>query len=162
MILKTERLNLRAAVQDDLQDLFAIYSDPRAMRYWSTAPHGSPARTQENLDRLIACPDTRFIIEMDNQAIGTAGMNQEDEIGFILHPDFWRKGIVTEAMTAIIPYLFATTEAKRLWADADPHNLASVNCLKKLGFHETHRKKNTFLINGVWSDSVYLALQRPA
>ncbi|MFT7146477.1 MAG: ribosomal-protein-alanine N-acetyltransferase [Yoonia sp.] len=54
MTLRTKRLILRAALQDDLMDLYAVFSDLRAMAYWSTAPHDSPARTQQNLDRLIA------------------------------------------------------------------------------------------------------------
>jgi ribosomal-protein-alanine N-acetyltransferase len=172
MTLKTKRLILRAAKQDDLHDLFAIFSDPLAMRYWSTAPHDSPERTQQNLDRLIASAEKQlvyFVIEMNGRAIGTAGgtaigtagMHKDNEIGFLLHPRYWRQGIVTEAMQAIIPYLFEKTDVKELTADADPRNIASVNLLKSLGFQETHRAQNTFCINGVWSDSVYLALPRP-
>jgi len=163
-MLKTERLILRAAVQDDLMDLYTIFSDPRAMRYWSTAAHDSPERTQQNLDRLIASAHKRltyFVIEMDGRAIGTAGMHKDDEVGFLLHPDYWRQGIVTEAMNAIIPHLFATTDVLRLTADADPRNAASVGMLKSLGFVETGRAANTYCIAGVWSDSVYFALPRP-
>ncbi|MFA8442579.1 GNAT family N-acetyltransferase [Yoonia sp.] len=165
MPLVTERLILRAAKQCDLMDLYAIFSDPRAMRYWSTPPHDSPARTQENLDRLIASAGrmlTYFVIEMDGRVIGTAGMHKADEVGFLLHPDYWRQGIVTEAMTAIIPYLFTVTNHAQLTADADPRNAASVGLLQSLGFRETHRAERTFCINGEWSDSVYFALQRPS
>ena len=165
MNLITKRLILRAAKQDDLMDLYAIFSDSRAMRYWSTPPHESPERTQENLDRLIASRRnllTYFVIEMDGRAIGTAGMHKTDEVGFLLHPDYWRQGIVTEAMNAIIPYLFDVSDHAQLTADADPRNAASVGILKSLGFQETHRAKNTFCINGECSDSVYFALQRPS
>lgn len=163
-MLKTERLILRAAVQNDLMDLYAIFSDRRAMQFWSTPPHKSPERTQKNLDRLMASAKERltyFVIEKDGRAIGTAGMHKDDEIGFLLHPDYWRQGIVTEAMNAIIPHLFETTSVARLTADADPRNTASVGMLKSLGFQETGRAKNTFCIEGVWSDSVYFALPRP-
>ena len=165
MTLVTERLILRAAKQDDLMDLYAIFSDPRAMRYWSTLPHDSPAQTQQNLDRLIASAEqqlTYFVIERDKRVIGTAGMHKSNEVGFLLHPDHWRQGIMTEAMTAIIPYLFAVTDHAELTADADPENAASVGILQSLGFQETHRAKRTFFIDGVWSDSVYFALQRPS
>lgn len=164
MTLRTERLILRAARQDDLMVLYAVFSDRRAMAYWSTGPHDSPARTQQNLDRLIAPGQetlTYFVIEMDRRAIGTAGMYQSDEVGFLLHPDYWRQGIVTEAMRAIVPYLFEVTEHSELTADVDTDNAASVTLLKSLGFHETHRAKSTFCIEGVWSDSVYFALPRP-
>jgi len=165
MMLETNRLILRAAKANDLMDLHAIFRSPEAMKYWSTAPHDSPAHTQENLTGMIESAAERlvyFVIEMNGRVIGTAGVHKDDEVGFILHPDHWRQGIVTEAMSAIIPHLFAVTDVERLTADADPLNEASVNCLKKLGFTETHREKNTFFINGVWSDSVYLSLPRPA
>lgn len=165
MMLKTNRLILRAAKADDLMDLHAVFCSHKAMEFWSTPPHCSPARTQENLTRMIESAAKRlvyFVIEMNGRVIGTAGMHKDDEVGFILHPDHWRQGIVTEAMGAIIPHLFAVTDVERLTADADPLNEASVNCLKSLGFTETHREKNTFFINGVWSDSVYLARPRPA
>jgi ribosomal-protein-alanine N-acetyltransferase len=163
-MLKTNRLTLRAAVQSDLNDLFAIYSDPRAMKYWSTAPHVSPARTQKNLDWMIKSAHGQlvfFVIETGGHVIGTAGMHGDNEVGFILHPDYWRKGIVTEAMKAVIPYLFDTIDVDHLTADADPLNVASIDCLKNLGFHVSGTAKNTFCINDVWSDSVYFTLQRP-
>ncbi len=162
-MLKTKRLILRAARPDDLDDLFAIYSDPRAMRYWSTAPHHDKATTQGNLDRLIASAQDRlvyFVFEHQARVIGLGGMHKDDEIGFLLHPDFWRQGFVREAMETIIPYLFETTDVTQLTADADPNNAASVGLLKALGFTETHRAKNTFCIDGVWSDSVYFARSR--
>ncbi len=115
------------------------------------------------LDRWVANAAKRlvyFVIEMDGRVIGGAGMPHDFEIGFILHPDFWRKGIVTEAMRAIIPHIFTVTNAPALTADVDPSNKASANCLKKLGFVITHSAKNTFFINGVWYDSDYFALKR--
>ncbi|MEO1639147.1 MAG: GNAT family N-acetyltransferase [Pseudomonadota bacterium] len=163
-VLRTKRLLIRGARQTDLSDLHEIFRDPHAMRYWSTPPHESPDVTQAFLDRLIASSARRmtyFIIEFSGHAIGTAGMHKDDEVGFLLHPHHWRKGIVTEAMDAIIPYLFEVTDHQQLTADADPRNAASVGLLLSLGFGETHRAKNTFCINGEWSDSVYFALPRP-
>lgn len=164
MTLKTKRLTLRAAKQSDLHDLYAIFSDKRAMAYWSTPPHDSPERTQQNLSWMIASVAKQlvyFVLDFDGQAIGTAGMHKDNEVGFLLHPDYWRQGIVTEAMQVIIPHIFAVTDVSELTADADPRNIASLNLLKSLGFTETHRAKNTFCIDDVWVDSIYLALQRP-
>ncbi len=163
-MLQTKRLTLRGPQARDLDDMFAIYSDPRAMAYWSTAPHEGRVVTGEMLKRrLAAWPDreTNFQIEMDGRVIGNAGNHVANEVGFILHPDHWRKGIISEAMSAIIPYLWAVTDHADLIADADPLNVASVGILRSLGFRETHRAKNTFCINGRWSDSVYFALKRP-
>lgn len=163
-MLTTQRLTLRAARQSDLDDLFAIYSHPEAMRYWSTPPHENRPVTQANLDRLIAASQDRlvyFVFERNSVVIGLGGLHTGTEIGFLLHPNYWRQGYVREAMNAIIPHLFATTDIARLTADADPLNTASVGLLHALGFHETHRARNTYCIDGIWSDSVYFALPRP-
>ncbi len=163
-MLQTKRLTLRGPLECNLDDMVAIYSDPRAMQYWSTAPHENRAITQKSLDWCLndwLSWQTNFQIEMDGHVIGNAGNHVNNEVGFILHPDHWRKGIITEAMTAIIPYLWTNTDHTELTADADPHNLASVGLLTSLGFTETHRAVRTCCINGAWFDSVYLALPRP-
>lgn len=102
-----------------------------------------------------------FVIEKDGWAIGTAGAHHGNEVGFILHHACRRKGLVREAMGAVIPYLFAVLPHDRLTADADPRNVASINLLQSLGFIVTGTAQNTFCIDGISSDSVYLALARP-
>ena len=163
MELHTKRLILRAAKPSDLNDLFALYSDPKTMAFWSTAPHADPSVTQKTLDYQIAAAArqlTYFVIAKDGRVIGNAGLHARDEIGFLLRADFWRQGIMKEALEAIISYLFENTPHQQLTADADPLNTASVGILKSIGFSETHRAKDTFCIEGVWSDSVYFALTR--
>lgn len=162
-VLRIGQLLLRAAEPGDLHDLHAIFSNADAMRYWSTAPHESLARTQESLDHMIAAAArnlTYFVIENHARVIGMAGLYEGDEIGFMLHPAHWRKGYGTQALQAIIPYLFDITDLAQLTADVDPRNAASIGLLTSLGFQETHRAKNTFCINGNWADSIYFALER--
>lgn len=163
-ILKTERLILRGPRQADLDAMFAIYSDPTNMAYWSTPPHADDATTQKMLsEKIVAFASTpvNFFLEMDGQVIGNAGMFREWEVGFMLHHPYHRQGLLTEAMQAILPHIWATTEAQALTGDVDPRNAASMALFRKLGFRETHREKDTFCIDGVWSDSVYFALDRP-
>lgn len=163
-MLHTKRLILRAPRAEDLDEMFCAYSDPQAMRYWSTPPHATPETTKDILDNRIshwAEAPVNFQIEMDGAYIGNAGNYARNEIGFMLQRPYWRQGILTEAMEAILPYLWQVTDHDHLFADADPENAASCGLLKSLGFHETHRAKNTFCIAGVWSDSVYFRLNRP-
>ncbi len=141
--------------------MYASYRDPRAMRYWSTPPHDTITLTQELLDRRIADwaqHRRNFQITYNGAYIGHAGMFRDNEIRFMLSPEHWQKGFMSETMAALIPYLFTKLSAPYLTADADPLNSASCAALKKLGFRETHHAKNTFCINGVWSDSVYFRL----
>ena len=72
-MLTTDRLILRAARQTDLMDLFAVYSNAQAMRYWSTPPHMGPEITQGAINRQIRSARqalTYFVIEKDGRAIG--------------------------------------------------------------------------------------------
>ncbi|ARU00567.1 GNAT family N-acetyltransferase [Yoonia vestfoldensis] len=165
MRLTTDRLILRGPRADDLEAMFAIFSDPATMKHWSTLPHADRSVTQAALTQRIAAfaaSPTYFQIEMQGNLIGCAGLYKNTEIGFILQRGFWRQGIVSEAMRAIIPYLFATTDLPQLTADVDPGNAASIGVLHGLGFRETHRAAKTYFIGGIWYDSVYLALQRPS
>lgn len=163
-MLKTKRFTLREPLQRDLAPMHEVYSDPLAMKYWSTAPHEDIAITQDLLDRRIkawAAAPLNFQIDHDGQYIGNAGNFRDMEIGFMLKPACWRRGVLTEAMGTIIPYLFETTDFPKLTAEADPNNAASVGLLNSLGFKETHRAKDTLCINGTWFDSVYFEFLRP-
>ena len=161
--LRTKRLCLRPPRLDDLADLHAVYADPEVMRYWSTPPHPDLETTRAHLGAMVAgqrTPTQYFVIERDGRAIGCAGVHDGDEIGFLLHHAHWRQGIMSEALGTLIPYFFDTLGFDRLTADADPNNAGSTSLLLSLGFRETGRAERTFFINGVWSDSVYFALDR--
>ena len=154
-MIRTPRLLLRRARMDDLADLFAVFSDPRAMRYWDTPPHADIERTRRWLAGMVSLPagTDDFIVERDGRAIGKAGCWRPYEIGFILHPDHWRQGLAHEALSAAIPHIFATLPAEALTADVDPRNAASLRLLAKLGFHETARAARTIRVADEWCGS---------
>ncbi len=161
--LITERLRLRRARPEDAVDLYAVFSDPRAMRYWSTPPHAEIGETRRWLDSMISADPQAsddFVIERDGVVIGKAGAWRLPEIGFILHPGFWGQGLAHEALSAVIGRLFATRPLDRLTADVDPRNAASLRLLARLGFAETGRAARTWRVGEDWCDSVYLALPR--
>ncbi|MEL6960249.1 MAG: GNAT family N-acetyltransferase [Pseudomonadota bacterium] len=162
-MLTTDRLILRQARAADAADIHAFMSDPRAMAYWSTPPHPDLATTAAQVERMASAPAPTlyFVWEKDSTVIGMGGMHSGNEVGFMLHPDHWRTGLAREAMTAILGHLWRTTRHDHVHADADPRNAASLRLLASLGFHQTGTAKNTFCIDGVWSDSAYFRLNRP-
>ena len=164
MELHTERLLLRRPRMDDLDAMFEIMSSPPAMRYWSTLPHANRDVTRPWLEKMIArnaAGGDDFLIEHEGRVIGDVGAGRLPDFGFILHPDFWGRGFATEASVAFIAHAFTNTAATELLADVDPRNTASLRVLARLGFTETGRASNTFLLGDEWCDSVYLALRRP-
>lgn len=162
--LRTARLVLRRAIPSDVGPIHAILSSAEAMRYWATLPHTTMAETETWFERQFFSGDPardEWVIEHDGRTIGNIGIWNMPEIGFILHPDAWGRGLATEAATAFLAYAFATYPIEAVTADVDPRNAASLGLLQKLGFVETSRADRTFLIGGEWYDSVYLALPRP-
>lgn len=160
----TPRLRLRRARPDDLEAMHAVLSNARGMRYWSTPPHSDIEQTREWLASMIASQPHEsedFIVETEGRVIGKAGVYRLPDIGYILHPDFWGRGLAFEALSAVIERVFARFDIPALTADVDPRNVASFRLLQKLGFEEVRRAENTWHIAGEWCDSIYLELRRP-
>lgn len=161
MILTTRRLTLRRATPQDLDALHRVFTDARAMRYWSRPAHASLDQTRTYLDTMINAPDSdEFVLIHEGRLIGKAGAWKLPEVGFILHSDHWGKGLAQEALTALIAHLFAHHDIAALTAEADPRNATCLGLLAKLGFHETGRATRTMQWGDEWCDSVYLALDR--
>ncbi|MDP2116145.1 MAG: GNAT family N-acetyltransferase [Brevundimonas sp.] len=162
MEIRTPRLTLRTARPDDLEAMHAVLSDPRATRWWSTPPHGTLDQTRAWLDGMIANgPDhPDFVVELDGRVIGKAGFYEMPDVGYILHPDVWGRGLALEAVGAVIDHVFRSRDVETLTADVDPENAASIRLLERLGFVRTGSGERTWNVGGEWKDSLYYALSR--
>ena len=162
-MIATERLILRRARMADLEEIHAVLSHPAVMRYWATPEHETLGQSRDWLEAMVAgSPETDdFMIEYQGRVIGKAGAWKLPELGYLLHPDYWRRGLMHEALTAVIAHLFATHDLPEVTADVDPRNTASLRLLTGLGFVETGRAERTIRWRDEWSDSIYLALRRP-
>jgi RimJ/RimL family protein N-acetyltransferase len=160
----THRLVLRRAREEDVEAMHAVLSDPVAMRYWSTLPHETIEVTRKWIADMMAPDSARddYVIEHEGRTVGKAGCYRLPQIGYILHRELWGRGLATEALSAVIARTFERHDLRRLTADVDPRNRPSLNLLGRLGFKVTARARNTWYIGGVWHDSVYLELSRPA
>lgn len=160
--LLTPRLTLRHARADDLEALHRVLSDPRATAYWSTPPHESLDQTRAWMaDMLEPGPGREdFVVELNGKVIGKAGFWRLPEVGYILHPDAWGRGLGLEAVGATIAHVFKTHDLDVLTADVDPRNLASLRLLERLGFQQTGSAERTFRIGDAWVDSLYFSLSR--
>jgi RimJ/RimL family protein N-acetyltransferase len=149
---------------EDVEDLHDVFADPRAMRYWDSLPHEHIDQTRRWLTRMVAFSPAEtddFVLEHEGRVIGKAGCWRLGEIGFILHSDYWGRGLAREALGAAIPHIFATLPVDRLEADVDPRNAAALRLLARFGFYEVGRAERTVKLGDEWCDSVYLELPRP-
>jgi RimJ/RimL family protein N-acetyltransferase len=145
-ILETERLILRRLVPEDLDQLFALYSDPEIRRYF---PEGTLTyeETQEELEWFLnghpEHPELGLwatIHKPTNQFIGRCGLlpwtidgREEVEVAYLLDKSFWRQGLGTEVAQAIAQYGFGQLHLSRLICLIDRENQASQKVAQNIG-----------------------------
>lgn len=137
---ETERLAMRRQRVEDARALFEAYSDTELMRYWSSAPHTTVEETRDYLDPREDHRDWRgwaITLKGDDTAIGTLAATTRRpgvaEIGYLLVRRHWGRGYAREAVIALIDLLFAEGH-RRIFADTDPSNNASIALIERLGF----------------------------
>ena len=140
------------------------------MAYIDRPLHKTLEDTQQllqSIDELYStCDGINWGITLkdDTKLIGTIGyyrMKKEYfriEIGYLLHPDHWRKGIMTEAMNAVIDYGFTKMKAHTIIADINPNNEGSRVILEKIGFVREAYFKDSYYINGKFEDAAIYTL----
>ncbi len=161
--LRTPRLLLRRAREDDLAAMHAVLSDERAMTYWSCPPHTEIGQTREWLDSMLTSSieeSDDFVITLGGETIGKMGAYRLPDFGYILSPRYWGLGLASEAMTAFLAHAFARPDVPRLSVDIDPRNHASIRLVERHGFVETGRASGTWTTHIGVCDSVYLALEK--
>lgn len=144
--LETERLILRKINQNDYKQAYANWCSRDAVaRYVIWEVHKNESETKELFDNWIKQyedNDTyRWIIEYkeNHEVIGTIDVSKKFidfdtcEIGYCMSDDYWNKGIMTEALKAVIKYLFEECKAETICADYLEYNPASGKVMKKAG-----------------------------
>lgn len=163
--LHTARLRLRELTQSDAHAVFRLYSDPETVRYWGndlvTELAEAEVLVSTNLEWIAAGDCYCWAIEhqASGEVIGTCMVfridqkNRRAELGYILNRDFWRQGLMTEAVMAMIEFSFDTLDFHRLEADTDPNNAASNGLLEKFGFKREGYFRERWWVHGKWLDS---------
>jgi [ribosomal protein S5]-alanine N-acetyltransferase len=72
------------------------------------------------------------------------------EIGYLLHPNHWRKGIMKEAINCVVDYGFNILGLHSIEALLSPENIASSAVLESTGFIKEGHLKESFYFNGMF------------
>src|SRR5262245_43179241 len=109
-------------------------------------------------------PETRFCIEIEGAAAGGIGVHLGEDVhrhaatvGYWLGEEFWGRGIMTEAVTAVTNFCFKNFPLRRISAEVFANNLASARVLEKAGFILEGRLRNHVLKDGKLLDSLLYA-----
>ena len=109
-------------------------------------------------------PEMKFCVEIEGAAGGAIGVHPGQDVhrntatvGYWLGEQFWGRGIMTEAVTAVTDFCFANFPLRRISAEVFSSNPASARVLEKAGFSFEGRLKNHVLKDGKLLDSVLYA-----
>ena len=141
--IETPRLVLRAPMRGDVPDLVKLADNKRIHAVLARLP--SPYTRADGIafvEIFAQRPDERpYAITLDDHFIGVVGLTfypeGPPELGYWLGEPHWGKGIMSEAVRALLEAAFATHLFPRLKARALASNAGSLNVLEKLGFRRT-------------------------
>ena len=171
-VITAERVVLRWVTENDIDSLYEIFSDPQVARYWS----GPPYTTREEavkLQREIATFNENntmykwgLALRDSDLLIGTATLfnlnldNGRAEVCYAMGRAHWGKGYMNEALQALLTHAFEVMQLRRLEADVDPRNAASIRTLERLGFQKEGYLRERWHVNGEIQDAIFYGLLR--
>jgi len=171
--IETDRLVLRDFVVDDWPSVLAYQRDPRYHRFYpeswiNRTDDQVRAFVQRAVDRQIEQPRRVFQLAItlpeNGEVIGSCrvsrGLENQSvaETGYELHPDYWGRGLATEAARAIAGYGFREVGVHRIEAYVIADNAASVGVMRKVGFRLEGRLRENEFFQGRWWDTLVFGL----
>ena len=163
-VIETERLILRKLTMRDASDMFRYCQDKEVARHVLWEAHTSILETRAyiryNLYQYRSGAPASWGIELreTNRVVGTIGYmsynadNSTVEIGYSLTREQWSKGLMTEALRAVIDETFHTLKVHRIEAMHFTDNSASGRVMAKCGMtHEGHMRER-ICCKGVFRD----------
>ncbi|HAM82079.1 GNAT family N-acetyltransferase [Ornithinibacillus bavariensis] len=172
-VLYTARLRLIEIHQEFANDIYDILSNDEVTKYYGRNSLKSLEEAEAIIDHFqLIFEEGRgmrwgIALKEDDQLIGTIGIHnyvpgmKRAEIGFELHPEYWRKGILTEALTRVLEYCFIELDIYRIGAITYPANDASNGLLKKAGFKEEGILQGYLYQHNQHNDAYVLSLLKP-
>ena len=172
LVLKTDRLTLRPFRESDLMDLYEYAKVDGVGQMAGWLPHKNPDESRKILDMFIREKKT-FALEHQGKVIGSLGIefyNEKDypefadllgrEIGYVLARDNWGRGLMPEAVNAVIRYLFETENLDFLICGHFERNGRSRRVIEKCGFRYS-RTVDFKTEYGTWDKSMEYILYHP-
>ena len=170
--LETERLILRAMSSRDSADMFDYSSRGELTKYLLWSPHSTVNYTREYLSyvekryKLGDFYDWAVVEKESGRMIGTCGFtsldlsNRRGEIGYVLNPDFHRRGYAPEAARAVIKFGFDRLELNRIEARFMEGNKPSLRVAEKLGMTFEGYHRDSMLVKGSYRTIGYCSILR--
>lgn len=143
--IRAKRLTIRPMTMRDVHDIYAYSRDEIVAKHVLWSAHASLGETRGYVRSMIrryrSCDPSSFAIEYnENHAvIGTIGFmsykreHNSVEVGYSLAREYWNRGIMTEAVEAMINYGFEKLKLNRIEAQHEVDNPASGAVMRNAG-----------------------------
>ncbi len=170
----TRRLILRTPKMSDARSIFESYAtDAEVTRYLPWQPH---KRVRETREFLKVCAARRksgrefqwaITLKGKDRVIGMVACRPEGHkanIGYVLGRAHWKRGLMTEAVRAVVARALEAPEIYRVWATCDVDNIGSARVLEKCGMRREGILRGWIMhphVSPVPRDSYAYALIRP-
>ncbi|MBV8587811.1 MAG: GNAT family N-acetyltransferase [Verrucomicrobia bacterium] len=170
--LSSNRLSLREVQDTDAEEFFKIKSNRELTERYGGRTHSSIEETLQWIERIREGYKNReslfwcVTLKQQDAAIGSCLFWHIDEsskcaeLGYELHPDFWQKGIMAEAVATILQCGFRELGFNRVEACPFAGNIPSNKLLLRLGFVQEGNLRQRCLVNDRFEDQLYFGLLR--
>ncbi len=165
--IETERLLLRRMKPKDASVILTLRSDETVMKYIDRERTKSLTEAEQFLAKIDASIVSNngimwgIVLKKEpEELIGNIGYwrlikeHYRAEVGYMLHPDHWKKGIMKEALLSVIDFGFDKMNLHSIEANINPGNEASAKILEATGFIKEAYFKEDFYFNGVFGDTI--------
>jgi ribosomal-protein-alanine N-acetyltransferase len=143
-ILETPRLSLREMTRDDLDFVAAMLADPEVTRYYPRCYDRIEAAAwiDRQVERYRAHGRGLWLVvdRGSGEPVGQVGLIPprladvpEDEIGYLIHRPYWRRGLASEAAAGVRDYAFVTLGRSRVVSLIRPENVPSQGVALRIG-----------------------------
>ncbi len=158
--LLTDRLTLRKLTVADDADMYEYASRSDVTKYLTWYPHPDKAYTREYLRYLAGryaggmFYDWAIVYEPDSKMVGTCGFTSFNcaadsaEVGYVLNPEYWGKGIAGEALGRVMEFGFEELRLHRIEAKFIQGNERSLHVMQRAGMTFEGYLRDGMLIKG--------------
>lgn len=167
--LETQRLLLRSLRPSDVESFFHHFSTLRASPFWGLE-HEAIEETRKYIEgandgyrnrrfllwAITTLKNTKIIV--GSVFLRDFGQESKAEIGYWLSTEYRGKGLMTEAVEAVVKYSLEVMELHRIQATSHPENGASIQVLQKTGFQQEGRLRESTQYKDGWGDSFIFSI----
>ena len=172
MTLQTNRLKLEELSLKELDTIHSLHSLPQTDEFNTLgipeSLHVTETLLIDWIDQQKATPRTSYIFPIKlietSQFVGLIALiigkpkYKIAEVWYKIHPNHWRQGYATEALTKLLEFGFLNLGLHRIEAGSAIENIASIKVLEKVGMKREGIKRKILPLGEKWIDNYFYSI----